>query len=320
MSNKASAGGLSQVGYKYTGRSYEEMDCQAFVEQCLADVGILIDLKGSNAWYRKIRSEGWVGSPEECKARFGSVPRGAFLFIHAFDGDEEARGYHDGLGNASHIGIKTGTGEGAIHSSQSRGGVCESKFRDRTIPNGGWNVVGLWTRMTYGEEVDRILDGGVEPEPSPEPTPEPTPTPEWATVFVAPGRKPWLHLRKEKSTSSKVVDDVPNGAVVQVIRRENDWTRAAYTDPNGATWVGWIYQDPEGRFGLIFQDSDGGVVPEPEDPDKDARPEPPEGGDQDPADDLVITIRVSLEQAQALLRACDTISWQLVQAIGRAGG
>ena len=114
--SKYSAEEFSRAGDQFLGRNYEEMDCQEFVERCLECVGCLLDLKGSNAWFRKVQAEGWTGSPEDCVREFGCVPKGAFLFIHAFDGGEERRGYHDGKGYASHIGIKTGRGKGAIHS------------------------------------------------------------------------------------------------------------------------------------------------------------------------------------------------------------
>ena len=155
---KYDAVAFSLVGDQYLGRAYSEMDCQAFVEQCLKSVGCTMDLKGSNAWFRKVQQEGWTGSPEECVKQFGCVPKGAFLFIHAFDGGEEKRGYHDGKGNASHIGIKTGRGKGAIHSSASRGCVAESEFHDKTIRNGGWNMVGLWNRMDYGKTIGWHLE------------------------------------------------------------------------------------------------------------------------------------------------------------------
>ncbi len=148
-----SALSVSRQGAKYIGTPYSVMDCQAFVEVCLRDAGLNINLAGSNAWYRAMD---WVGTPEQCIATFGSIPKGAFLFIHAFDGGEPAKYKADGRGNASHIGIYTGTGLGAIHSSYSRGGVYESSFRGRTI-NGGWNCVGLWKRLDYGEAVNAWL-------------------------------------------------------------------------------------------------------------------------------------------------------------------
>ena len=96
-------------------------------------------------------------TPEECVREFGCVPRGAILFNHAYDGGEEKRGYHDGKGNASHMGISTyPKGEGAIASSASRGKVAESKFKEKSIP-GGWNMVGLYDQI--------IFDYGVAPDP-----------------------------------------------------------------------------------------------------------------------------------------------------------
>ena len=76
---------LAAAGPKYLGTPYSKMDCQTFVERCLADIGIRINLPGSNAWYRKMD---WVGSPEECRKKYGKVPVGAFLFIWADDGGE----------------------------------------------------------------------------------------------------------------------------------------------------------------------------------------------------------------------------------------
>ena len=64
---KATGEMLAKAGEKYLGRKYWEMDCQAFAERCLRDIGVNLNLAGSNAWYRKMT---WVGTPEECRARF----------------------------------------------------------------------------------------------------------------------------------------------------------------------------------------------------------------------------------------------------------
>jgi len=151
---KPSAKALAQAGFRYIGAPYSSMDCQAFVERCMKDVGVSRNLPGSNAWYRAMT---WTGTPEECKARFGSIPDGAFLFIMEQDGKEPAKYRRDGIGNASHIGIRTGKGQGAIHSSSSRGCVCESVFNDRTVRNGGWNRVGLWDAFDYGTKINEIM-------------------------------------------------------------------------------------------------------------------------------------------------------------------
>ena len=154
-SNKINAEYFSKMGDKYIGTSYAVYDCQAFVEKMLSDAGLNYNLAGSNAWYRQMS---WRGTPEQCIAKFGCIPTGAFLFIVKHDGGEPSH-YNDSLGNASHIGVVTHRNGGAIHSSYSRGGVYTSVFNDATIPNGGWNMIGLWTRMDYGETVNSILEG-----------------------------------------------------------------------------------------------------------------------------------------------------------------
>lgn len=151
---------LAEAGFKYLGVSYSKMDCQAFVEQCLRDCGLEKNLAGSNAWYREVAAHGVVMTPEECVERLGFVPAGAFLFILEQDGKEPAKYRKDGLGNASHMGIVTGRGEGAIHSSASRGCVAESRFQNKTVRNGGWNRVGLWDRINF-ETVNSLMLGKV---------------------------------------------------------------------------------------------------------------------------------------------------------------
>ena len=52
---------LADVGFEKIGTSYSVMDCQAFVEWCIAKLGIIIDLRGSNAWFRYVMEHGWTG-------------------------------------------------------------------------------------------------------------------------------------------------------------------------------------------------------------------------------------------------------------------
>lgn len=221
---------LARAGCRYLGTPYGTMDCQAFVEKCLADIGIRKDLAGSNAWYRYVMSHGWTGTPEECRKQFGMIPPGAFLFILEQDGNEPSKYYGDGIGNASHIGIYTGLsgkemaqisgvagadryvfGDGAIHSSSSRGCVCTSKFSGKSI-SGGWNRVGLW---------DIIFNGGdqhMEMDPY--------------QAKVIDGR---LNLRTQPSTSSERLTQIPNGSVITVTDERGDWRRTSWDGCDG--WV-----------------------------------------------------------------------------------
>ena len=234
MDKRFSAEELSLAGDRFLGRPYSEMDCQAFVERCLACVGCSLDLKGSNAWFRKCTEEGWTGSPEECVRVFGSIPKGAFLFIHAFDGGEERRGYHDGKGNASHIGIRTGRGKGAIHSSASRGCVAESEFHDKTVRNGGWNTVGLWNRMDYGDAVNRKLDASWnrEDDTAPAEVPAESVLPENGTeegmpmkaTVTSPNGRP-VNLRKKPDRLAALVDRFQVGTDAEVLECGPVWSR-----------------------------------------------------------------------------------------------
>ena len=150
---KPLASAFAASGASFLGTLYTVLDCQGLCEAMLRRVGLTENLRGSNAWWRHMT---WRGTPEACRRRFGCVPPGAFLFIVTEDGGERARGYRDGLGNAVHMGVATGAGKGAIHASQTRGETAESAFTGRSIP-GGWNRVGLWDALDYGEKINRLL-------------------------------------------------------------------------------------------------------------------------------------------------------------------
>lgn len=304
---------FAAAGAKYLGRSYKEMDCQKFFEACLKDCGCNLDLAGSNAWYRKFVSTGWTGSPEECKKVFGRIPKGATLFIHAYDGGEEARGYYDGLGNASHIGIKTGTGDGAIHSSASRGCVAESKFADKSI-SGGWNMVGLSSLFDYGEDINSRLPGGggddPEPAPDPEPEPEPTPTEVWAIVTGPDGQR--VNTRKGPGTNYALskAGKLNSGERVQVIGTKGDWSHIICT-PGGVKWVCWIMSEFLTAEDPTEADPGDGF---PDDPAEDTD-DPWDDGGETPGE--YVTIRIAAEDAMHLYSFLDLMKNQIIEQLGR---
>ena len=98
---------------KYDKIKYEQYDCQAFCELVLKDLGVrqpngaVYNWKGSNDMYRHAVS--WVGTIDECRKKFGYIPIGAWAFMWDQTGNEKQRGYYDGLGNASHVGIYIGS-------------------------------------------------------------------------------------------------------------------------------------------------------------------------------------------------------------------
>lgn len=138
----------------YLGMPYSKYDCQAFVEQVLKDLGVRkadgtpYNWKGSNSMFRTyIR---WKGTIEQCRKKFGCIPQGAFLFLVKHDGGEEDKGYHDGLGNASHVGLYIGTGPNPCMDSQPTGGVQMRKLEVFTH-------VGLMDMIDYSTSSEPAL-------------------------------------------------------------------------------------------------------------------------------------------------------------------
>jgi len=227
---------FSKAGDKYLGRKYEEMDCQGFVERCMADVEYPRDLGGSNSWYRECMKNGWVGSPEDCAKEFGGVPKGALLFILEPVGDKTpAKFRNDGVGDATHMGIVTGRNEGAIHSSKSRGGVVTSKFKGKTIPNGGWNRVGLLDVFEYwGEGTGGTASPGSAAEV--EDFEEETMT---GIVTAETGRT--VNLRKTKG--GKLIERIPIGTEVEILDYGSEWCKV-----KAGRYKGWMMTKYLGGF------------------------------------------------------------------------
>ena len=109
------------------GTPYSELDCQAFVEEVLQRAGLkIINYRGSNHMWRELVYDRHLIVNND-------IPIGALVFIVRFDGGEKKRGYHDAMGNATHVGIYLGKGQ-VIHSTT--GGVQYgklSRFTDYAI-------------------------------------------------------------------------------------------------------------------------------------------------------------------------------------------
>ena len=149
LKNYVAEGG--RIPYKLGGMSLKEADCQGLCEYLLMECGkpkASVNLKGSNAHYRKLR---WVGTLEEAMALFGKIPDYAWIFM--VEEGVKPKGYTDNLGDANHMGQYL-TGMKCIHASASRGQVVYSDVSLKNATRGGWNRVGLnvWTRYEDGVE------------------------------------------------------------------------------------------------------------------------------------------------------------------------
>ena len=87
------------------GTPYSKLDCQALVEKVLALAGMkIINYRGSNHMWREL-----VFDRE--KTDDAVILPGMLAFIVKQDGGEKKRGYHDGMGNATHVAIALGSGK-----------------------------------------------------------------------------------------------------------------------------------------------------------------------------------------------------------------
>lgn len=150
---------------KYDKYKYEDLDCQAFVEKVLYDSGVrkpdgsAYNWKGSNAMWRSALS--WRGTIAEAVDKFGQVPDGSWAFMLKYDGGEKERGYNDGEGNASHVGIYVGGGlvrDSTRSTKTKRDGVGLRSISD-------FNMVGLCKYLDYNignvdnkSQIKSILD------------------------------------------------------------------------------------------------------------------------------------------------------------------
>ena len=130
---------------KYT---YDKMDCQAFVEAVLKDIGVrksngsVYDWRGSNSMYRNYYS--WRGTVEECVKQFGSVPVGAFVYMWEPTGEQE-KGYKDGLGNFTHVAIYCGND--IVRDSTRSTKTGRNGVGTRTLK--GFSHVSLFSGLDY---------------------------------------------------------------------------------------------------------------------------------------------------------------------------
>lgn len=214
--------------YPGKGKGKKTMDCQAFVEYVLSLCGVRKNWRGSNAMWRDMA---WRGTPEECRKTFGRIPPGAWLFIVDTDTENMADKYRkDGLGNAGHVGIYTGLGKGAVHSSASRGGVCQSAFQGKTVKNGGWNRVGLpdFIRYDLPAGAEAVEESGTE-----------------NLTETARVTADQVRFRTAPSTSAPWHGRLDAGTPVRVLEKGNSWCRVSCGGKTG--YIMTVFLEPAGE-------------------------------------------------------------------------
>ena len=141
---------------KYEKLKYSDVDCQAFCELVLKDLGLrqangaVYNWKGSNDMARNACS--WIGTKEECIKKFGYIPVGAWAFMWDDTGNEKQRGYFDGKGNYSHIGIFVGDNivRDSTRIKDSTGKVIRDGVANRNLS--AFNRIGLCKLLDFGTD------------------------------------------------------------------------------------------------------------------------------------------------------------------------
>lgn len=143
---------VQAVGVGYT---YDEMDCQAFIEHCARQAGGAMDYLGTNDMARRAA---WLGTLSQAQAEGRLVPGAGLLIREETEENLPARYASGGLGDFSHAGLYVGpdaltdtdkTGRmrscDAVHSSATMGRVAGS-----TLQN-GWTHAIWFPEIDYGE-------------------------------------------------------------------------------------------------------------------------------------------------------------------------
>ena len=143
---------VQAVGVGYT---YDELDCQAFIEHCARQAGGAMDYLGTNVMARRAA---WLGTLSQAQAEGRLVPGAGLLIREETEENLPARYASGGLGDFSHAGLYVGpdaltdtdkTGRmrscDAVHSSATMGLVAGS-----TLQN-GWTHAIWFPEIDYGE-------------------------------------------------------------------------------------------------------------------------------------------------------------------------
>lgn len=211
---------LPEIPYRYSGTTLAGMDCQGCLKYCAQQLGVKLNYTGSNDMFRSACS--WIGTISEAKAQ-GKIVPGAVGFIVEWDGQEGERYRNDGLGNASHVGIITLSGDTySVDASSSAGKVRGRSERDAVRT---WTHIGWLKALDYGV-VDEI-GGFIEDMPGTTSTANNSAI---RTAIVATADGGNLNLRRAPSDKTdNRVGRAPNGATVEVLESRSDgWTKVKY--------------------------------------------------------------------------------------------
>lgn len=234
IGKSVAAAAVQSVGVGYT---YDEMDCQAFIEHCVKQAGGSMDYSGSNDMARKAV---WLGTLENAKDSGKLVPGAGMLIHEDTEANLPAKYRGDGLGDFSHVGLYVG--ENALTDTDKNGQkrACDvvhssatmKRVAGSTLKN-GWTHVMWFSEIDYGVDVQPGVEIGAEISQE---TPvdangaeggltagTPAASPERYATVVSPDGNP-VKLRKTASQKEPTYWKVNPGARVLVEREKNGWS------------------------------------------------------------------------------------------------
>ena len=137
------------VGVGYT---YDEMDCQAFIEHCARQAGGRMDYLGTNDMARRAA---WLGTLSQARAEGRLTPGAGLLIREETDANLPARYAGDGLGDFSHVGLYVGEGALSDTDKNGRRRACDAVHSSATMGRvAGTTLQNGWTHAMWFSEID----------------------------------------------------------------------------------------------------------------------------------------------------------------------
>ena len=142
----------------HVGYTYDELDCQAFVEHCVRQAGGSMDYLGTNDMARRAA---WLGTLDEARAQGRLVPGAGLLIREATEANLPARYAGDGLGDFSHVGLYVGENALTDTDKNGRRRACDVVHSSATMGRvAGSTLQNGWTHALWFSEIDYAVTAG----------------------------------------------------------------------------------------------------------------------------------------------------------------
>ena len=236
----------------HVGYTYEEMDCQAFIEHCVRQAGGSMDYRGSNDM---ARGAAWLGTLSQARAQGRLVPGAGVLYVYLLNGGKPARALRRRRpGRLQPCGPLRGRGRPHRHRQKRQDAqLRRGAFQRYHGPRAGSTLQGGWTHVLWFPDIDYGASGGAGNAAAAGTAATTAATGAGTTgdgltagaspvrfaTVVSPDGNP-VKLRKSASREETLYWLVGAGARVEVERTRDGWSliRAICTD--GRTRRAWM--------------------------------------------------------------------------------